>query len=163
MQAEHFYLTSLDVAKKVSARLLDCVMDGKVKVTFSDAGTKSSKQRGLDWKWSTEIAAHYKSTGTGGEHYDTKEGIHLLCKWRFGVRILQRDDTFFAALWDGWKKAHEGDKRAIMWFIDKHVKTEEFSHSQSGEYLTEKKHYYLNAGVNLTEPEFRGLLDYDGE
>ncbi|MCK5609773.1 hypothetical protein KAR91_48325 [Candidatus Pacearchaeota archaeon] len=162
MQAEHFYLTSLEVVKRVSARLLDFELDGKVKVTFSDAGTKSSKQRGIDWAWNTEIAAHYKTTGTGGAHYDTKEGIHLICKWRFGSRILQRDDTFFAGLWDRWQKDHKSDKRAIMWFVENHISTEQFTHSQMGEYLTEKKIYYLNAGVNLTEPEFRGLLDYDG-
>ena len=156
-----FSLASLDSLKKAMDFLDGIMPNGKIKVTFSDAGSKSSKQRGLDWMWNTEISEHYKSTGTGGNHYDTKEGIHLICKWRFGSRILQRDDSNFSDLWDGWQLRHKDDKASMMWFIDKHIKTEEFTHSQMGEYLTEKKQYYLRAGVDLTDPDFRGLLDYD--
>lgn len=163
MKSKVFFITSLESIQKVSEYLHSIIPNGKIKVTFSDAGSKSSKQRGLDWMWNTEIAEHYKNTGTGGAHDDTKEGVHLLCKWRFGGRILQRDDSFFSDLWDAWQLKYKDDKRAIMWFIENHISTEQFTHSQMGEYLTEKKQYYLRAGVNLTEPEFRGLLDCESK
>ena len=156
MKAEIIYLTSLDAIKKVSSRLFEIIPDGKTKITFSDAGNKSSKQRGLDWQWNTEVAA----AGIGGEHEDTKEGVHLVSKWRFAVRILQRDDSFFSDLYDAWLLKHKGDQKAIMWFIDMHISTEQFTTSQMAEYMTEKQHYYLAKGVNLTDPEFRNLLDY---
>ena len=157
MKAEIYYLSSLETLKKVSARLFEIIPNGTVKVTFSDAGNKSSKQRGLDWKWNDEIA----KSGIGGEHEDTKEGVHIVSKWRFAVRILQRDDDFFAGLYDGWCKNREGDSRAIMWFMENHISTEQFTISQMAEYLTEKQHYYLRKGVNLTDPEFRNLLEYE--
>lgn len=155
MKAEIYHLTSLESLQRIEERLHSFILDGKVKVTFSDAGTKSSKQRSLDWKWNSEIA----ESGIGGRWEDTKEGVHLVCKWRFAVRILQRDDSFFSDLYDEWCRRHEGDDKAIMWFIDKHVSTEDFTVSQQAEYMTEKQRYYSGKGVNLTDPEFRGLLE----
>ena len=155
MKAKTFSLASLDSLNKAKAYLEGVIPNGKIKVVFSDAGCKSVKQRGLEWNWYTEVA----EAGIGGEHEDSKEGVHLVSKWRFAVRILQRDDDFFADLYDGWCKRHEGDSEAIMWFIDQQVKTEKFNTAQMAEYLTEFQRYYIRKGVNLTDPEFRNLLN----
>lgn len=157
MKAKTFSLTSLDSLDKAKAYLNEIIPNGKIKVVFSNAGTKSSKQRGLEWDWYTQVA----DAGIGGEHEDSKEGVHLVSKWRFGVRIRQRDDSFFADLYDGWCKRHKGDSGAIMWFIDQQVKTEQFDTAQMAEYLTEFQRYYIRKGVNLTDPEFRNLLKYE--
>ena len=156
MKAKTFSLASLESLREAKAYLNEIIPNGKIKVTFSDAGTKSSKQRGLEWQWYTEVA----EAGIGGEHEDSKEGVHLVSKWRFAVRILQRDDSNFADLYDGWCKRYEGvEPKKIMWFIDQQVKTEKFNTAQMAEYLTEFQRYYLRKGVNLTDPDFRGLLE----
>ena len=154
MRAKTFFLTSLEAIKSADEYLHGVIPDGKIKVTFSDVGTKSAKQRGLEWQWYTEVA----EAGIGGAHEDSKEGVHLVSKWRFAVRIQQRDDSFFAELYDGWCRKNEGDSSKIMWFIDQQVKTEKFDTAQMAEYLTEFQRYYLRKGINLTDPEFRGLL-----
>lgn len=155
MKAETFYLISLKVISNVIARIAKIQPEEKLQVTISNMGTKSARQRGLDWQWSTDIS----KAGIGGEHEDTKEGVHLVCKYRFAVPILCRDDEFFAGLYEGWLAKHPHDPEAVMWFVEHHVSTEALKVSQMAEYLTSKQHYYLDKGVDLTDPQFRGLLD----
>ena len=124
-------------------------------MTISNEGTKSAKQRGLQWIWYEDIV----KAGIGGKHESDKNGVHLVCKYWFAVPILQRDDDFFAALYAGWRTNHKGDEAAILWFVDNHVSTEDLTVSQMAEYLTEIERHYLDKGVNLTSPQFRGLLD----
>lgn len=154
MKAETYYLTSLNVISNVIARLLKIQPEEKLQVVISNTGTKSARQRGLDWMWSDDIA----KAGIGGKHEDCKEGVHLVCKYRFAVPILCRDDNFFSALHEGWLLNHPNDSEAVMWFVEHHVSTEALTVSQMAEYLTAKQRYYLGKGVNLTDPEFRGLL-----
>lgn len=158
MKAENYYLTSLAVIQKVSARLLECIPDGKIRVTFSDAGTKSAKQRGLQWQWYTDKAR----SGKGGRLGDTKENCHLEAKYRFAVPIFLRDDPFFADLYSGWcEKCEllEDKQERMLYFVDHHVSTEKFSVSQMAEFLTEFKYNCIKNEIELREPEFRGLLD----
>lgn len=154
MKAETFYLKSKSVINNAIARILEIEPDGKIQVTISNTGTKSARQRGLDWQWNTDISL----AGIGGKHEDCKNGVHLVCKYRFAVPILCRDDTFFSNLYEGWLNNHKGDEVAILWFVEHHVLTEALTVSQMAEYLTDKQRYYLDKGVNLTDPEFRGLL-----
>lgn len=154
MKAETFYPISKTVVSSLITRILELTPDTTIQVKISNTGTKSDKQRGLDWTWNTEIS----QAGIGGKHEDTKKGVHLACKWRFGVPILRRDDDFFAALYVGWLEKHKGDEEAIMWFIDHHVSTEALTVSQMAEYLTAKEMFYSSKGVNLTDPQFKGLL-----
>lgn len=155
MKAETYYLTSLQVISNTIARIAKIMPEEKLQVTISNIGTKSARQRGLDWMWNDDIA----KAGIGGKHEDTKDGVHLVCKYRFAVPILCRDDDFFSGLYEGWLNNHKGDERAILWFVEHHVSTEALTVSQMAEYLTAKQHYYLDKGVNLTDPQFRGLLD----
>lgn len=155
MKAEIIYLTSLEAMQKVSSRLLEIIPDGKIKVTFSDAGTKSVKQRGLQWIWYGDKA----KSGRGGRLGDTKENCHLEAKYRFAVPILLRDDSRFAALYLVYCNKYEGDQEMMLYFVDQHVSTEKFTVSQMAEFLTEFKNDCIRSGIDLTEPEFRGLLD----
>lgn len=154
MKQETYYLTSLKVISNTIARIAKIMPEEKLQVTISNTGTKSARQRGLDWMWNDDIA----KAGIGGKHEDYKEGVHLVCKYRFAVPILCRDDNFFSALYEGWLASHKGDEEAILWFVDRHVSTEELKVPQMAEYLTAKQRYYLDKGVNLRDPEFRGLL-----
>lgn len=155
MKAQVFYLTSLDVLSSAVAFITKIIPDGSIKVTVSDAGSKSAKQRGLQWMWMDDIS----KAGIGGELGETKEGSHLACKYRFAIPIFIRDDEFFCDLYTAFVKRHEGDQERIRWFVDQYVSTEKFNVSQMAEYLTAIQHYYVNRGVNLTDPQFRGLLD----
>ena len=157
MKAKHYFLTSLEEIKKVSNRLLEIIPDGKIKVTFSDAGSKSSKQRGLDWMWTEDICKAWIGTGSG--NFDTKEDTHLYCKWHYAIPIFQRDDADFSDLFDLFKSRYGGDPDKMRFFVKEHVSTEKFNVSQMAEYLTEKQNHFTREGVMLREPEFRGLLD----
>lgn len=158
MKAENYYLTSLKVFEKVKKRLEGITLDGKTKVTISDAGSKSAKQRGLQWMGYEDKAR----SGKGGRLGDTKENCHLEAKYRFAVPIFLRDDPFFADLYTGWcKKCEELDDKheRMLYFVDQHVSTEKFTTSQMAEFLTEFRNDCIRNGIDLREPEFRGLLD----
>ena len=155
MKAENYYLTSLAVIQKVSARLLECIPDGKIKVTFSDAGSKSAKQRGLQWRGYEDKAA----SGIGGRFSDTKENCALEAKYRFAIPIFERDDSKFADLYLMYCNKYEGNQEMMLYFVDQHVHTEKFNTSQMAEFLTEFRNDCRRQGIELREPEFRGLLD----
>jgi hypothetical protein len=154
MKAEKFYLVSPEVVRNAVARLLEIIPNGKVMMTLSDPGSKNSKQRGLQHIWYGDIAA----AGIGGRLEDTKENVDLACKWKFAIPIFVRDDSFFSDLYDAWKIKHGGDQEAMRWFVEEQVHTENFSVSQMAEYLTCIQNHYSRVGVQLTDPQFRGLL-----
>jgi len=155
MKPRVFHLTSLDAISKAIEEIKLCPCDGKLKVTISDAGTKSARQRGLQWIWYGDIA----KSGKGGRHCDTPEGVHLVCKYRFALPIFIRDNGYFSDLWSIWYAAYKRDEKRILFFIDREVSTEEFSTSQMAEYLTEIQKDCYSKEIVLTDPDFRGLLD----
>lgn len=156
MKSKTFSLASLNSMKAAKAYLEGVLPNGKIKVVFSDAGTKSIKQRGLQWQWYTDKA----KSGRGGRLGDTKENCHLEAKYRFAVPIWLRDDSFFADLYLAWCNKYEHSEKHMLYFVDKHVSTEGFSVSQMAEYLTEFKNDCIQSEIDLSVPEFKGLLDY---
>ena len=155
MKAKVFSLASLNSMKAAKAYLEGVIPNGKIKVTFSDAGTKSVKQRGLQWQWYTDKA----KSGRGGRLGDTKENCHLEAKYRFAVPIWLRDNPFFADLYLAWCNKYEHSEKHMLYFVDKHVSTEGFSVSQMAEYLTEFKNDCIRSEIDLSVPEFKGLLE----
>ena len=154
MKAQHYILISEQVRENAIDYIRELPADGKLKITISDAKDKSVRQRGLQWKWYTEVS----EAGIGGRHEDTKEGVHLVSKWRWAMPILIRDDDFFAELFMAWQEKHKNDEDAMRWFVDTQVHTESFNTSQMAEYLTEFQRYY-GQYVALTDPNDRGLLE----
>jgi hypothetical protein len=108
--------------------------------------------RGLEWRWYTDVAI----AGVGGKHSDTKDGVHLLSKYRWALPILIRDDEFFSEIYAAWKQKHGSDEERMKWFIESQVHTERFNTSQMAEYLTEFQRHYGQM-VNLTDPKDMGL------
>lgn len=160
MKAKTFSLASLNSVKAARAYLDEIVPDGKIKVVFSDAGSKSAKQRGLQYMGYEDKAR----SGKGGRLGDTKENCHLEAKYRFAVPIFIRDDPFFADLYAGWRKRcelFEDEQKRILFFIDQHVSTEKFTTSQMAEFLNDFRNDCIRKGIELREPEFRGLLNID--
>jgi hypothetical protein len=156
MKSKTFSLASLNSMKAAKAFLEGIIPNGKIKVTFSDAGTKSAKQRGLQFMGYDDVVA----SGRGGKFDDTKENCHLAAKYRFAVPILLRDDSFFADLYKAWCNKYEHSEEHMLYFVDKHVSTEKFNVSQMAEFLTEFRNDCIRKGIELREPEFKGLLDY---
>lgn len=153
MKAETYILLNKDVQKNAMARMFDVELNGRVKVTFSNAGSKKQNQRGLQYLWYSDIA----KSGVGGEHEDTKEGVHLVCKYRFAVPILMRDDSDFRALWNGILKACNGDKKRIEYAVQYFVSTEKEGFNMP-EYLSDIERFYISKGVRLTDPKDRGIV-----
>jgi len=149
MKPEKYILRTEADRNEVLKRLLELPCDSKTNVTLSDAGSKSSRQRGLQFMWYGEVA----KSGIGGKHEDTKEGVHLVCKFRWALPILRRDDPFFNDLYEGFLRNHPDNPEAVEWFIDTQVQTEKMTVSQNAEMLTEFQRYYIDKGVNLTDPE----------
>ena len=148
MAAETYILNSIDVKNNAIRRIQQINPDGNMQITISSAGRKSARQRALQWMWYTEVSR----AGIGGKHEDSKEGVHLVSRYRFAVPILCRDDPTFAELWAELKKRYKHDSEKMMWITDNFVHTESFNMSQMAEYLTEFEHFY-GPMVALTDPE----------
>lgn len=156
MKAENFFLINENIRDKAIARIMELDCDGEKKITISAAGTKSARQRGLQWMWYTDVA----KAGIGGRHEDTKDGVHLVAKFRWCLPIQLRDDEFFAELYLLFIDKYNNDSERIEWFVDTQCSTEALTTSQMGEYLTEFQRYY-GQHVNLTDPQDKKLLAYE--
>ena len=151
MKAERFYLEDDLIRSNAIAFISRLKCDGKVKITVSNAGSKTSKQRGLQWRWYTDIA----NSGIGND--DTPDSVDLTCKWLFARPIFCRDDDFFNDLHNEYKKIHGADPERMKWFCANIIHTEQFSPSQMAEYLDMIEKYYVSKGVQLTDPREYGL------
>lgn len=156
MKAKTFSLASLNSMKAAKVYLEGVIPNGKIKVVFSDAGTKSVKQRGLQWMGYEDKA----KSGIGGRFSDTKQNCDLEAKYRFAIPIFVRDDEKFAALYLMYCNKYEGNQEMMLYFVDQHVHTEKFNTSQMAEFLTEFRNDCILSGIELREPEFNGLLDF---
>ena len=152
MKAENFILVSHEVKKNLINRIMDIECDSKTKVTISNAGSKSQKQRGLQWRWYSEVA----EAGIGSA--DTKERVHLESKYRWAIPILLRDDEIFVGIYEHFTAHYLDNKDMMMQFVDDYVHTERFNVSQMVEYLTDFERYWLEKGVNLTNPDLYGII-----
>ena len=158
MKAKVFYLVSLEALSNAVAFITKTIPDGSIKVTVSDAGSKSGKQRGLQWMGYDDVVL----SGIGDKYCDTKENVHLVAKYRFAIPIFVRDDSLFADLYMMWCNKYENSEdkeKRMLYFVDQCVSTEKFNISQMAEFLTEFRNDCLSKGISLREPEFQGLLD----
>ena len=159
MKAETYYMTSLQVIGNCVARIAKIMPEEKLQVTVSNIGTKSSRQRGLQWMGYDDVVL----AGIGDRYCDTKENVHLVAKYRFAIPILVRDDTFFSDLYTMWCNKYEyaeDKEKRMMYFVDHYVSTEKLSVSQMAEFLTQFRNDCLKKGIALRDPVFQGLLEY---
>lgn len=157
MKQESYRLINDQVRRNAIMRINSIECDGKLKIVICDAGSKSDLQRGLQWRWYHDVA----NAGIGGKHESTKNGVHLISKYRFARPILIRDNSFFADLWNTWFTLHGDNEERMEWFVDTQVHTEKFNTSQMAEYLTDFQRYYTSKGVTLTDHDDRKLLEYE--
>lgn len=151
MKAKPYFIINHEVKDFMIKELIDLPVGQDYKVTISKSGTKSQRQRGLQWRWYTDVSR----SGIGD--CDDKNEIHLRSKFRWALPIFLRDDDFFADLYCMYKARYKNEPDRMSYFIDTKVSTEDFTVSQAAEYLTEFQRYWLQAGVNLTNPDLYGL------
>ena len=125
------------------------------KITIGDGRSKSAKQRGLQWRWATDVA----NSGIGGRHEDTKDGVHVVSKWRFGRPLIAEFMPEHFELLITLEERFKSNPDVMYYIADKFISTEDFEVPIMAKYLTEFERYYRNKGVNLTIPD-DGLLDY---
>jgi hypothetical protein len=154
--AEQHIISSTEAKNNAIRRIQQIPCDGNMEVVIRSAGSKSGRQRGLQWLWYEDVA----KSGKGGEHEDSKEGVHLVSKYRFAVPIFIRDDPFFADLYAQWVDKYGKDRERMLWFVDTQVHTEKFNTAQTAEYLTLYQNHYTERGFNSTDPD-RQLLEID--
>ncbi len=68
MKAQNFYLISDQVRRNAVQAINSTVLDGKTKVSVGSAGTKSQRQRGLQWIWYGDVS----KAGIGGEMEESR-------------------------------------------------------------------------------------------
>ena len=152
MKSETFNLINHEVKKALISRIISLDVDGKLKVTISNIGSKSSRQQGLDWKWDGEIF----SSGIGWVD-DTVEKTHARGKWMFARPILLRDDALFQGIYNYFMTIHSKDEKKSLEFAMDYISTQKMSVSQVSEYMTNKQLFWTEKGVNLTDPSLYGM------
>jgi hypothetical protein len=156
VKAEKYTLSSQFILDNCILDISNRPLDGKTTVSIGDTGSKSSRQRGYEWILYEAIA----KSGKGGKHEDEKNGVHMVCKYRFAVPLFIRDDSFFAELWTIYRQLYGKDPERMEWYVAEFVHTERFNTSQMAEYLTELINYYTARGFELPEPSDKKLLEW---
>ena len=112
-------------------------------VAIKDGKHRTNEQNRLQHKWYQEAAEQI------GE-YDTGE-YKSRCKLRFGVPILRATNDGFNDMWERRAEnlPHE-EKVEMMEFINV---TSLMNTKEKGQYLTAVQKFFLQRGVQLTDPE----------
>ena len=152
MKQEIYTLINQVVKDNLTEKINSIPLDGKTKVIISNAGNKSQRQRGLQWRWYEDV----EKSGIGGKHEDTKNGVHLVSKYKWAIPIFVRDDELFADIHKYFLSKMPNENQ---WgdYLETFVHTEKFNVSQMAEFLTDFERHYLALGVNLTNPDLFGV------
>lgn len=148
MKAETIYITTAEQQRKAVGRILELEVGSKYQVTIANAGSKTSRQRGYQWRLYTDIS----KSGLGGIDEETPNSVNIRCKREYAVPIFKRDDDFFRELFNAYERKFSHDPVRMNWFFENMVHTEDFNTSQMAEYITMIINYYAPKGVPLTDP-----------
>lgn len=153
MKAKPFYLLSEQIRHNAIQAINAVELNGKTKVTLSDAGSKSARQRGLQWVWIGDVA----EAGT-----QSKKQISISAKIEFGLPITLRNQEKYKDFLDLYwtvHAAHGDDYEFMCFFFDKHFHTEDFDTNEMAQYLTAFEIHYTSLGVELSDPIDYKLLN----
>jgi hypothetical protein len=161
MKSQTFNLISDQVKANCIQYVHNLPADGKLKVTIAGIGSKTDRQRALDWLWDHEIF----ESGIGHADPDV-ETVHARSKWMFARPILMRDDELFRGIFDyflrNYGMSKEKGSAYRLEFANDYISTQKMSIGQVSEYMKAKQMYWLMEGVELTNPdvfgyEFKGV------
>lgn len=130
-------------------RLSSLETDGKVTCIFAPTASKSGRQRGLQHLWYRDV----ETSGLGGKHEASTLAIDRHAKFRWALPILIVGDGNFAEMYLDYFAKHSDNSVKMTWFVDQHVHTENLKVNQMSDFLTSFRDYYIDIGVNLTNPD----------
>ena len=148
MKQEQYILINQTVKQNLFNRINEMELNGKVQVKIMNTGTKSQRQQGWDFSMDADII----KSGLGYGDTDTNT-THARNKWLFAKPILLRDDEVFRNIYNYFMAAYGHDKEKCLIFARDHISTQSMSVDQVTEYLNNKFNYWVEKGVNLTDPE----------
>jgi len=148
MKADTIYLINDEKLDEALAKVRKCELGNKFKVTISDAGNKTSRQHKYQWRLYSDVS----KSGIGGKHEETPKGTHIVCKFRFALPVMLAKDENFAWLYEMVKKEIGNDTDKLMWFVDMHVSTMDFTVNEGAQYITDIINFYASRGAILTDP-----------
>ena len=152
MKAEKYFLINEQARKQLATKIYSINLGEGFKVTISKSGSKSDRQRGLDYQWDTDI--FNSGLGWGDK---TIIDVHARNKWLFARPILLRDDDIFPLIYKQFMGNYGKDAEKCQIFARDYISTEKFSTNQASEYMNNKQTYWIEKGVNLTDPSLYGL------
>ncbi len=156
MKAEQYTLINHEVKKSLIAKIMDIDCNGKTGVIIKGVGSKTEQQHKLDYKWSGEI---FRS-GIGW-HDKTAEDAHARSKWMFALpHFLAGNDEIFIAQHEFFIQRFGHDKKKCLEYARDYIHTKKLSKEQAQQYMNDKQNYWLDRGVNLTNPNDYGLEFY---
>ena len=145
------------VVKKAIGKAIDELpQDQDIALTIHNYdGSKSARQRRLQWRWYSEIA----SSGFGRSN--DKNRVHLDSKW-YQAKPLLLAGTDKYSLWiqDMWQlilEKHPNDAEKQKDFFVFAVHTESMEKEMVSDFLKDMQYYWTNKGVVLTDPSLAGL------
>ncbi len=167
MKAEQYRLTESKVIAKLLRRLEEIPLDGKIMVTIGNVGTKTQRQRNLQWVWYKDVV----KSGIGGKHEEDADAVDLFAKWKWCLPILLYDpgmdqewQTDFQDLFLDYSARYKHNPRKMKYFIRNHVHTEKLPVNLMAKFLSEFERYYIDKGAQLSDPSTygydRNLLDH---
>ena len=151
MKAKNFYLISETVRNNVLDAVRAATLDGKTKVSIGAAGSKSARQRGLQWIWYGDVS----KSGIGGQLEETPQGVSIRAKEMFAMPLIWADTDKYEGFLEIYSLVcvqHGGNDQFMYRFYDKYLHTEWFNTQEMAEFLTAFQIYYTNHGVNLSDP-----------
>lgn len=152
MKAKSYAIVDRQIQKNVINDIMDRPTDGTIQVVISALATKSSRQRGLQHIWYTDVV----KSGLGGEHESEEDLLDLACKYKWCLPLQIQGDENFAEVYLGYCKKYKSNPEKMLWFVKSFVHTEQLSNNEMASFLTSFRNHYDEMGVNLTDPDEKG-------
>ena len=130
-------------------------IDGKKTVILRNTKTTpTDRQRRLWFLWVREVSI----SGIGQD--DTVDDVHLRAKWKFVRPLLLEQSSLFATIYNHFMETVEySDTKSELCikFAMDYISTEKLTKENRIKSLKDFQRYWISAGVNLTDPNLRGV------
>ena len=116
--------------------------------------TPTDRQRRLWFLWVREVSI----SGIGQD--DTVDDVHLRAKWKFVRPLLLEQSSLFATIYNHFMETVEySDTKSELCieFARDFISTEKLTKENRIKSLKDFQRYWISAGVNLTDPNLRGV------
>jgi len=130
-------------------------LDGKRTVILRNTDLSPTARQRRTWRmWCREIAM----SGLG--QHDIPEDVHIAMKWKIVRPMLLESSELFSELYNHFMQLvafHQDKAEKCREFARDYISTEKLSKEQRIESLRLLFRYWVDKGVNLTDPNLRGV------